>query len=227
MPRADLTDIIFVLDRSSSMHCIREATIRSFNQFLQTQKEATGVAVMTLIQFSYESEILFEGLPIEQVPDLDQHNYVLHRGTALLDAMGQAMIQRGQALAALPEAERPGTVLFVTLTDGYEHSSQQFDIPRIHAMVTRQQEVYNWQFLFLGANQDSIHTASSLGIGASQALTYDSTDPGICSLLNLLGEKLSVMRAQIAEGKPCSPVEFNATDRDSVIDPNRVQHRRP
>ncbi|WP_339747608.1 hypothetical protein [uncultured Rubinisphaera sp.] len=91
-----------------------------------------------------------------------------------------------QRLAAIPEAERPGTVLFVTLTDGEENSSSEYNLHRINEMITEQREKYSWQFLFLAANQDAIATVSQFGIGAGQAMTFGASEQGLAGTMSVM-----------------------------------------
>ncbi|HBN75952.1 MAG TPA: hypothetical protein DD473_09060 [Planctomycetaceae bacterium] len=131
--------------------------ITAFNEFVSSQIEVEGQATMSLVQFDNEYDVLYEAIPIQQVAELTDETFVPRGSTALLDAMGQTIVRTGQRLAAMPEAERPGRVLFVTLTDGEENSSREYNLHRINDMITEQKEKYYWQFLFLAANWDAIH----------------------------------------------------------------------
>ncbi|MCA9271003.1 MAG: VWA domain-containing protein, partial [Planctomycetales bacterium] len=164
--RNDLTDITLVVDRSGSMASIREDAEGGVNDFIRRQAAEPGEAWLTLVQFDTEYEFVHRGVRVQ-----DAAPYVLQpRGmTALLDAMGRAVVETGQRLARLPECDRPGLVVFVVMTDGLENSSREFSGPQVKEMIEHQQKVYNWQFTFLGANQDAFAEADAVGIAAGGA----------------------------------------------------------
>jgi hypothetical protein len=217
MSRPDLTDITLVLDRSGSMEEVKEATIQAFNQFLQSQRKADGSANMTLVQFDDQYEVLYEAKDIGQAWELNGGNYVPRASTALLDAMGRTILRTGQRLVAMNERDRPGTVLFVTLTDGLENASCEFDVTRINSMISEQRDKYSWQFLFLAANQDAIATASQMGIGAGQALTFDANDEGVRASMDIVDKKFAALRKGRIEGDVAAPIEFDAEDREMAL----------
>lgn len=213
MPRNDLTDITLVLDRSGSMSAVRESTITAFNEFLRSQRVAAGSARMTLVQFDNQYELLYEDVPIDRAKELNANTFVPRGSTALLDAMGRTIINTGNRLAALPEADRPGTVLFVTLTDGYENSSREFNLSRINAMIAEQRDTYSWEFVFLAANQDAIATAAQMGISADQALTFASSDQGVQASFQAVDSQVSHVRERRAAGEACAPIAFTPKQR--------------
>ncbi|MBV12223.1 vWA domain-containing protein [Rubinisphaera sp.] len=217
MTHTDLTDITLVLDRSGSMESVKESTITAFNEFVSSQIEVEGQATMSLVQFDNEYDVLYEAIPIEQVSELTAETFVPRGSTALLDAMGQTIVRTGQRLAAMPEAERPGTVLFVTLTDGEENSSSEYNLHRINEMITEQREKYSWQFLFLAANQDAIATASQFGIGAGQAMTFGASEQGLAGTMSVMKQKVTSMRESRAAGRDMAPISFDETDRKKAM----------
>lgn len=162
--RTDLTDITLVVDRSGSMGSIRNDAEGGINEFIRQQAVEPGEALLTLLQFDTEYELVHSGVPVAEVP-----RYRLEpRGmTALLDAVGRAINETGQRLAAMSEAERPGLVIFVIVTDGAENSSQEFSRADIRQMIEHQQSKYSWQFTFLAANQDAFAAGGSLGIDSA------------------------------------------------------------
>jgi hypothetical protein len=171
------THISIVLDRSGSMVSVAEDTIGGFNQIVGAQREIPDVT-LSLVQFDNEYEVVFNAVPIKKVPTLTARTYVPRGSTALLDAIGRTIVAEGSRLAAMPESERPKKVLFVILTDGQENASREFDRPRIFDMITHQREKYAWEFVFVGANQDAIATATSMGMNASNASNYSATRGG-------------------------------------------------
>jgi hypothetical protein len=115
--------------------------------------------------------------PISDVKEMTQADFVPRGGTALLDAQGRSITELGAELASLPESERPNKVIFVTLTDGDENASKEYMRDRVKTMTEHQRSTYNWEFVFLGANQDAIQTAATIGILREAALTYSVADP--------------------------------------------------
>ena len=175
----DAADITFVLDKSGSMDYIKSDTIGGFNSFLDEQKKVPKPAVFTLVQFDSNYSFVTEAVNIQDVKPLNDELYKPGGYTALLDAIGTAISRTGSRLAAMAEADRPDKVIFVVLTDGYENASAEYTKERIKDMIDEQSSKYNWQFMFLGANQDAIMTAAGLGINAGNAMTYAHTGQGI------------------------------------------------
>jgi hypothetical protein len=176
--RQDLADLTIVLDRSGSMSAVKADTIGGFNTFLRDQQQVPGDARLTLVQFDTEYEFVHRGAPIRDVPPLNDTTFVPRGGTALLDAVGRAINEAGARLAAIPEADRPGKVIFVILTDGGENSSTEYTRDRVFQMISHQREKYAWEFVFIGANQDAIAAGQSLGIAKGSSMTYAANAVG-------------------------------------------------
>ncbi|MBC7528936.1 MAG: VWA domain-containing protein [Chthonomonadaceae bacterium] len=170
--KPNTTHLSFVLDRSGSMNVIVQETIDGFNRFLADQKSEASEATFTLVQFDDEYEILQNVVPLASVEPLTVRTFVPRGSTALLDAVGETMQRTGKHLADLPEAERPERVIFVVLTDGMENASHEYTYPKIAAMIQHQREKYGWEFVFLGANQDAMNTASEMGMDRMDALSF-------------------------------------------------------
>jgi len=173
MSKPNFIEIIVVLDRSGSMSTVINDTIGGFNTFLDEQKKTVGEANLTLIQFDDRYEIVHNGVDIQNVPALTTTTYVPRGMTALFDAVMKTSIDVGERLAKTPESERPSLVIFVILTDGQENSSKEFRLAQVKDMIKHQTEKYNWQFLFLGADQDSFQ-ADHVGVSAGNTFSYDS-----------------------------------------------------
>jgi hypothetical protein len=173
----ELTEIAIVLDRSGSMADMKSEAIGGFNHFLESQQKLPGNARLTLVLFDHEYILEHDGVPVSEICPLDEHTYVPRGTTALLDAIGRTINTIGERLAKIPESDRPAKVLIVILTDGLENASQEFKRAQIFQMIKHQREVYSWEFLFLGANQDAIQAGSAIGIPTSNAATF-SEEPG-------------------------------------------------
>lgn len=189
------TDITIVLDRSGSMASVAGDTIGGFNRFLEDQQKAPGTACITLHQFDHEFETRIKAQDIAAAPKLTPETFVPRGNTALLDAIGRAIVDTGARLGAMPEAERAGKVVFVIITDGYENASVEYNRGRIHEMITHQTEKYAWEFVFLGANQNAIATAGSVGIVASKAMTFADNSEGTTAAFCSVSSNLRAYRS--------------------------------
>ncbi len=144
MTDAHFTHIAFLLDRSGSMQSIRTDTVGGFEAFIAEQRALPGRCTVSLAQFDNEYEEVYTDVPVADVPPLD----LVPRGsTALVDAIGRLVNATGARLAALPEDQRPGTVIVGIMTDGLENASKEFTRPQIKAMITEHTDVYGWQFM--------------------------------------------------------------------------------
>lgn len=171
MPNTDLTQILVIQDRSGSMLHLRQATIDGFNEFINGQRATPGLTRVRLIQFDHEYITRFDSLVMDVQP-LTNASYEPRGNTALLDAMGRAIKDLGEDLKRMPDADRPGKVIVVIMTDGEENASSQYTRDQVFAMVKHQTEAYQWQFLYLGANQDAINEGAKLGMNRGQTMTY-------------------------------------------------------
>src|SRR5262245_56259735 len=176
--KADYTHISIVLDRSGSMSSIASDTIGGFNRFLEDQQAVPGQATLTLVQFDYEYEVLYSGVPIAVVQPLTRDTFIPRGTTALLDAIGRTILESGEYLSALSEEQRPAKVIFVILTDGIENASKLYTSSRIHEMIDHQRKFYAWEFVFLGANQDAIASARRIGIPQGLAMSFAADGAG-------------------------------------------------
>lgn len=176
--RQDLTDITLIVDKSSSMYALADDTIGGLNAFIETQRELEGEVNVTTIFFNHDYQVVAERKSLATLPPFTRAMYQPEGNTALLDAVGKTIRNVGQRLHMTREVERPGTVIFVIMTDGMENCSQDFTRPVVAEMVERQQRDYNWQFIFLGANIDAVAEAASLNISANNAMKYDATRDG-------------------------------------------------
>ena len=188
------THIAVVVDRSGSITSIRSDTIGGFNTFLRDQQAEPGEATLSLVLFDHEYQPVYTMRPLAEVPELTTETYVPRGNTALLDAIGRTINETGAALAAIPEAERPGRVVFVIITDGHENSSREFNRYRVLEMIRHQSDVYGWQFVFLGANQDAIVEAGSIGIKAANAVSYTASSVGVANVIRHTSDNLRSYR---------------------------------
>jgi uncharacterized protein YegL len=189
--RSDLADITLVVDRSGSMQDIRADAEGGIRAFIEKQAKEPGEVLLTIVQFDTEYEFLCKGVPISQAPTFE---LVPRGGTALLDAIGRAMIETGRRLEAMAEEDRPGLVIFVVMTDGHENSSWRFSKAKINEMTQLQQTKYGWHFTFLAADQDSFTEAQKMGIGPDGAADFSRGN--VAAAYRSASAKVSRMRGQ-------------------------------
>jgi hypothetical protein len=178
------TKIICILDRSGSMGVMTEDAIGGFNTFLSQQQEVEGEAIMTIIQFDNEYDIICKDVNIQDVKPLNRDTYVPRGSTSLYDAVGKTINDEIDMLGMTPIDERCDKTLVVILTDGEENSSREFRYEQIADMIKEQREVYKWEFIFLAANQDAMATAQSFNISSGNAFTYTHDTVGITEAYN-------------------------------------------
>lgn len=174
----NVTEVVFILDRSGSMSNLVSDTIGGYNSMLEKQKRLPGDVLITTILFDDQYEILYENVNLKEVFNITEKEYYVRGSTALLDAMGKTINYIGKKLENIQEDMRPGKVLFVIITDGYENSSREFNYKKIKSMVEHQKSKYSWEFIFLGANIDAIAVADNLGIADDRAVNYCADSKG-------------------------------------------------
>jgi uncharacterized protein YegL len=196
MMNQNLTEIVFILDRSGSMRGLESDTIGGFNGFVKKQAEA-GQTSLTTVLFDDEYEILHNGIDAGNVV-LTGKEYFTRGSTALLDAVGKTIHGVGRRLSETPEDSRPGKVIFVITTDGRENASREFSYDEVNRMITHQSGKYQWEFIFMGANIDVTKEGGRLGIRADRSFSFAASSPGVAALFCGIG----AICANIRAGKP-------------------------
>ncbi|MBR3493856.1 MAG: VWA domain-containing protein [Clostridia bacterium] len=166
-----LTELVFILDRSGSMAGLEEDTIGGFNSMIARQREADGEALVSTVLFSFRSQVIHDRVPIRRIPQMTREDFRVGGGTALIDAIGGAIRHIRNVHKYAREEDRPEHTVFVIMTDGMENASREFSSDDVKAMVKRQQDVCDWEFLFLAANIDAVETAAHFGIAPERAVT--------------------------------------------------------
>ena len=193
--RNDITELVFILDRSGSMHGLKADTIGGFNTMLEKQKQEPGTCLVTTVLFDHEMVTLHDRLPIGEIAPLTERDYEPRGSTALLDAVGQTIRHiAGIHRYARPE-DVPERTLFVITTDGMENASHRYTADQVRQMVQHEQEKYGWEFLFLGANLDAVQTASRIGIRADRAANYNADGLGTGVLYESVSKAVSQVRS--------------------------------
>ncbi|MFC0273148.1 VWA domain-containing protein [Metabacillus herbersteinensis] len=189
----NLTEIIFLLDRSGSMAGLESDTIGGFNALIEKQCKLEGETMLTVALFDDSYEIVWNGIDANNARLTDKEYYV--RGcTALLDAVGKAILDVRQRLSNTSEEQKPGKVIFVITTDGMENASSEFNYKKVRELIKHQQEKYNWEFIFIGANIDATKEADSIGIDKDHAYNFEASEIGVESMYSMVNEELSERR---------------------------------
>ena len=186
----ELTELVFILDRSGSMGGLESDTIGGFNGMIARQKADGKKVNVTTVLFDDEAEIIHDRFPIEIIEPLTEKEYFVRGCTALLDAVGAAIEKMDNVQKHLPETHKAGKVIFVITTDGLENSSEHFSYEQIRRMISAKKE-YGWEFLFLGANIDAEEEAEKIGIARNRSVTYENDSKGICINFQAVGKALS------------------------------------
>ena len=205
----DSTDIIVILDRSGSMSSIQKDTEGGFDTFIHEQQKIEGEANVCLYQFDDQYDVVYENKPIQDVPPMQ----LVPRGwTALLDAVGKTIQSRGEYYASLPEDQRPERIVFVIITDGEENRSTEYTLETVKGMITTQQSVYNWQFVFLGADIDAVSVAGGLGISRGSSMDFGKNAKGVGNTYISLCTSVSGYRSKTSDS-----IVFTDADRSSAM----------
>jgi len=204
--------MVIVLDRSGSMKSIREETEQAMNDLVKEQQALPGKATLSYYTFNAFVHPEFVQKDLSAV----EHLSLVPSGmTALHDAIGQAIDSEGSKLEGLPEDERPGKVILVTITDGFENSSREYTADAVKALVEHQTKEYGWEFVFLGANQDAVLTADQYGISRDASLTYAATGAGVATASGLVSNYITTTRSG-------GQAVFTDSDRQAAVDSSNL-----
>ncbi len=166
---------VLIVDRSGSMVPIAEETQNGIRVFVGEQREIPGKATLSLYQFDHAHDTVHDFVPLR---DVTPYTLVPRGNTALLDACGFAITKVGEKLWAMAEDDRPGKVIVVIATDGQENFSREYTLAQVRDLITRQREMYGWEFSYIGANQDSFAEAGKMGIAKMSTMDYAATTHG-------------------------------------------------
>ena len=198
--KKNLTEIVFILDRSGSMAGLEEDTIGGFNGMLAKQKGEAGEAYVSTVLFDNHTEVIHDRVDLQKVQPLTRRDYYVRGCTALLDAVGKSIRHIANIHKYAREEDRPEKTIFVITTDGMENASRRYSYEKVREMITHQKEKYGWEFLFLGANIDAAREAARFGIDADRAANYHADSVGTGVVYEAVSETVCSVRA-------CRPVE--------------------
>ena len=193
--KKNLTEIVFILDRSGSMAGLEDDTIGGFNAMIEKQKQEQGDAYVSTILFDNYSEVVHDRVDIRKVPLMTRKEYYVRGCTALLDAVGKAIHHIGNVHKYAREEDRPEKTLFIITTDGMENASRAYSYDRVRRMIEHEKKKYGWEFLFLGANIDAASEAARFGISEDCAANYHADREGTAVVYEAMSEAVCSVRA--------------------------------
>ena len=191
----NLTELVFILDRSGSMSGLESDTIGGFNAMIAKQKKEEGEAYVSTILFDNVSEVLHDRINLKEIPKMTAKDYTVRGCTALIDAIGGAIKHIGNIHKYARPEDVPAHTMFIITTDGQENASHRFSSDEVKKMIEIQKEKYGWEFLFIGANIDAVETAARFGIERNRAVNYNADSKGTQILYETLSAPICAMRA--------------------------------
>lgn len=191
----NVTELVFILDKSGSMYSLTEDTIGGFNSLIAKQRGQEGECLVSAVLFSSESSVLYDRVPLEKIPEMTRKDYVAQGCTALIDAIGDAVHHIGNIYKYARAEDVPAHTVFVIITDGMENASQRYSAGQVREMIGKK-KAEGWEFLFIGANIDAVETAAHFGIDRDRAVDYCADKQGTKVIYNALAESVSCLRAE-------------------------------
>ena len=191
----NITELVFILDRSGSMAGLESDTIGGFNAMLEKQKKEPGKCFVTTVLFDSESTTLHDRVPLREVPPMTDGDYAVGGYTALLDALGETIRHIANIHKYARAEDVPEHTVFVITTDGMENASRRYGSDKVKKMIGHEKEKYGWEFLFVAANIDAVETAAQFGIGADRAVNYHADSKGTGVVYETVSGVVSQVRA--------------------------------
>ena len=192
--KKNLTEIIFILDRSGSMQGLEKDTIGGFNSLIEKQKKIEGDALISTVLFANESKVIHDRVDVKDVKPMTENNYITGGCTALLDAIGNAIHHISNIHKYARKEDVPEHTLFVITTDGMENASRTYTYPKVKKLIENQKEKHGWEFMFLGANIDAVNVASYMGIDENRAVNFNCDSEGTDLNYEVLNDVIGVLR---------------------------------
>lgn len=192
--KKNLTEIIFILDRSGSMQGLEKDTIGGFNSLIEKQKKIEGDALISTVLFANESKVIHDRVDVKDVKPMTENNYITGGCTALLDAIGNAIHHISNIHKYARKEDVPEHTLFVITTDGMENASRTYTYPKVKKLIENQKEKHGWEFMFLGANIDAVNVTSYMGIDENRAVNFNCDSEGTDLNYEVLNDAIGVLR---------------------------------
>ena len=209
---ANVLEIVFVIDRSGSMHGSEGDIIGGFNAMIQEQREKEQKAFVSTVLFSDHSKVLYDRVRLEEVKRMTSDDYRTSGSTALLDAVGDAMKHIMNVHKYARKEDVPAKTLFVVMTDGEENSSSKYNNKQIKEMVRKQKEEAHWEFIFVGADIDAFASAESVGIEENRVVRFSKDEDRFVDCFQAVGSVMARL-AEVEADEDLSDVEFRESFR--------------
>lgn len=190
----NITEIVFILDRSGSMAGYEEDTIGGFNATIEKQKKLDSTCYVSTVMFANQSKVIHDRVRLDEIEKMTENDYQVGGGTALLDAIGRSIHHIGNVHKYARPEDVPAHTIFIITTDGMENASRQYDSSTVKRMISRQQEKYGWEFIFLAANIDAVETADRIGIRRERAANYRQDREGMRTSYAAMSDAISSVR---------------------------------
>ena len=195
----NITELVFILDRSGSMAGFEADTIGGFNATIEKQKKQDGKVYVSTVLFDNESKVIHDRVDISEIKPMTCEEYQVGGCTALLDAIGGAIHHIGNVHKYARAEDVPEHTIFIITTDGMENASYRYSSREIKEKIQRQTEKYGWEFIFLAANIDAVETAERIGIRRERVANYRQTKKGVEKSYFAMSEAITAVRACCAE----------------------------
>ena len=206
----NITELVFIIDRSGSMSGLEKDTIGGFNSMIEEQKRRDGECYVSTVLFDSVSEVLHDRVKLSEVPKMTGEDYVVRGCTALIDAIGGAIHHIGNIHKYARPEDVPAHTLFVITTDGCENASHIYSADSVRKTIEKLKKNFGWEFIFIGANIDAAETADNFGIGGDRAVNYNADSKGTAIVYEAVSKAVEKVRA-------CAPLQANWSeeiDRD-------------
>ena len=190
----NITEIVFIMDRSGSMSGMEDDTIGGFNSIIESQKKLPGKVYVSTVLFDNECEVLHDRVELENIEPMNDRQYYVRGCTALMDAIGGAIHHIGNVHKYARKEDVPEKTIFFITTDGMENASHKYDSRRVKEMIRRQEEKYGWEFVFVAANIDAVETAAHIGIRKERAANYRQTKEGTRAMYDSVDDIFCLFR---------------------------------
>ena len=195
MEKNNITELVFILDRSGSMSGLESDTIGGFNAMIEKQRKQDGECYVSTVLFDNVSEVLHDRVKLSEIRPMTEDEYTVRGSTALIDAIGGAIHHIGNIHKYARPEDVPAHTMFIITTDGMENASHRYSSERIKKMIERQKSRYGWEFLFIGANIDAVETAARFGIGKDRAVNYNADKEGTRIVYSSVAKAVCCMRS--------------------------------
>jgi len=190
----NITELVFIIDRSGSMAGLETDTIGGFNSMIKKQKSEEGKCYVSTVLFDDKSEVIHDRVDINDVEPITEKEYYVRGSTALIDAMGDAIHHIANIHKYARKEDVPEHTMFVITTDGAENASHKYSSDDVKKMVEKEKEKYGWEFIFIGANIDSVETAKHYGIDRNHAVDYVHDEIGTAVMYENISHAVTCKR---------------------------------